>query len=797
MALLESIWQDLRIAIRVLRKSPGATALSVISIALGIGLTAGMFSVGDAMLLRPMAFHQPGKLLYATSLGDDGRPLMYGWPDCLDMAAAGRDLAEFAAYQRRILLLAAGDETEMLLASPVTQDYFSLLGVRAMLGRASVDTAAGRPQAVLGYRLWQRRFGGDPDIAGKTVLFSGQAFSVAGVMPEEFTGLVRGTITDVWVSTDAWFTVLGHRDEQQSRDGQFEMVARLKPGVTARRAAAQLDAAIRGADKHKPAPAGATGTVLAAEFAPSWSDSVTYGGGLLLALALVLFVACANVAQLRLAQAESRKKELGVRMALGAGAWRVVRQLLVETGLVTLIGAGLGVLLAQVLMEKAAQFLSAGSAYTDYGIRMDYRVLAFTLLAVMLSVLFSGLAPARHAVKLNVSEVLKSEQGATGARGGWQKKVLVVGQVAVGIALFGTAAMFLASLRNAAAVHPGLDPRKKLFVMTVGRGLRIDRATWCEQACARLAGIAGVRGATFARRLPLSGSGGGLTARVEIPGQAPSGVPLNNVGGNYFALMGTRVVAGRGVDTNDRKGSALVAVVSHAFARQVFPGRTPIGEWLSIDGKMRQVVGVAEDGPSNDLHENPRPFIWLPYGQAPSGDITLMVETAGEPEVLARAIRAELKGYDPRVSIYTSKTLKDQMDEALSLDRTRASVAGGLGIFGVLLMAAGLFGVLQYAVSRRTRELGLRMALGARPVEIQRMVLAEALRIAAWGVPIGLILLGGAGWGVRSWLLGITPLNPLVYLLSAAAVLALTMMAAWLPAVRATQVDPMAALRSD
>jgi len=332
----------------------------------------------------------------------------------------------------------------------------------------------------------------------------------------------------------------------------------------------------------------------------------------------------------------------------------------------------------------------------------------------------------------------------------------------------------------------------------VGPGWRIDAATWCEQACDRLAGVAGVRGATFARRLPLSGSGGGWTARVEIPGQAPLGIHENDVGGNYFAVMGTRVVAGRGVDSNDRAGSALVAVVSQTFARQVFPGRTPIGEWIRIDGKMRQIVGVAEDGPSNDLHENPQPFVYMPYSQArASGDITLMVETAGQPETLARALRDELRRYDPHVTVYSSQTLKQQMDEALSQDRMMASIAGGLGIFGVLLTAAGLFGLLQYTVSRRTRELGLRMALGARPVEIQRMILSESARIAAWGIPIGLLMLGGAGWWVRSWLLGITPLNPLVYVCSAAGVLVLTLIAAWLPALRATQVDPTAALRSE
>jgi predicted permease len=797
MAPLNSIWQDLRISIRILRKSPGATALSVLSIALGVGLTAGMFSVGDAMLLRPMPFHQPGQLFAVTSLGDDGNTFLYGWLDYLDMTAAGSDVGELAAYQRRGLVLTAGDETENLLASPVTPNYFSLLGIKAMLGRASVDASSGRPRAVLGYRLWQRRFGGDPNLAGRTILLNGEAFLVAGVMPEEFRGLSRGLATDVWVSADSWFTVLHNRRERTGRRGQFEMVARLKPGITPQRAAAQWEAAIRGPGKHKLAPAGATGTVLTAGFGSNWAANLKVGGGLLLALALVLFVACANVAQLRLAQAESRKKELGVRLALGAGAWRVVRQLLVETGVVSLLGAGSGILFAQFLMEKAAQFLSAGSSNVDYGIHLDYRVLAFTLLAGLLAVLLAGLAPARHAVNVNICTVLKSEQGATGERRGWQKKLLVVGQVAVSVALLGTAAMFLDSLRNAVAVHPGMDPRKSLLVMTVGRGLAMDAAAWSEQACERLAGVSGVRGATYARRLPLSGSGGGLTARVEVPGASPLGVPLNNVGGNYFAIMGTRVVAGRGVDIHDRAGSGLVVVVSQAFAGQVFPGRNPIGEWLRIDGAMRKVVGVAEDGPSNDLHETPRPFIWLPYSQAPSDDITLMVETAGEPEALAKAIRAELQRFDPRADVYTSQTLKRQMDEALSQDRALASTAAGLGIFGVILTAAGLFGLLQFAVSRRTREFGLRMALGAPPVEIQRMVLGESIQIAAWGVPGGLVLLALAGWTLRSWLLGVTPIHPSAYVLSAIAGFALTLLAAWLPALRATRVDPMAALRSD
>ena len=788
---------DFRLAFRVLAKSPGATALSVISIALGIGLTAGMFSVGDAMLLRPLPFREPGQLLKAASVGDDGRELYYGWPDVLDMTAATRGLAELAAYQQRGSMLRSGDELEQVITDPVTPNYFSLLGIKAIVGQASVDAVAGQSRVVLGYGLWRRRFAGDPRTVGKTIVLRGRPFVVAGVLPKEFTGLVRGTVTDIWMSCEGWFQ-MGNRDEEASRSGQFEIIARLNPGVTAQRVAAPLDAAIRGAGKHKPAPASIPGTRLNAEFAPDWTGAVTYGGGLLLALTLVLFVACANVAQLRLAQSESRKKELAVRMALGAGSWRVARQLLVETGLVTAIGAGLGVMLAQWLMETAALFLSAGNASVDYGIRLDSRVLAFTLLAVTLSVLFSGLAPVRHAMKLNVSEALKSEQGAMGPRRGWQKKFLVVGQIAVSLALFGTAAMFLASLTNASAIRPGMDPRKNLFVMTAGPGLPIDAATWCEQACERLAGVAGVRGATFARRLPLSGSGGGWMARVEIPGQAPLGVRENDVSGNYFAVMGTRVVAGRGIASGDRAGSTLVTVVSQTFTRQLLPGRNPIGEWLRIQGKMRQIVGVAEDGPSIHLHETPQPFLYLPYGQArASGDITLMVETAGPGDKLASPLRRALKAYDPGVTVFSSLTLKQQMDEALSQDRMMASVSGGLAVFGVLLTAAGLFGLLQYTVNRRTREFGLRMALGARPAEIQRTVLLESMRMAAWGIPFGLILLGGAGWSIRSWLLGITPLNPVVYLCSAVSVLLLTLMAAWLPARRATRVDPIAALRAE
>jgi len=796
MITLESLSQDSRIALRVLARTPGTTALCVLSVALGIGLTTALFSVADGLVLRPLPVERPDQLRSTSSLGDDGQGLWYGWPDYQDMAQASNGQAEIATYQRRGLLLKTGDETELVLANPTSQNFFSVLGVRAAIGRASYEPISGRPGAVIGYRLWQRRFGGDPAIVGKTIVLNGKALAVAGVMQRDFTGLARLVANDVWVSMDAWFDVLGNQEEKISRDGQFEMVARVKPDINATALAARLDAAIRGPGKHKPAPKGAPGTTMES-FTPEWAKLLIFGTGFMLVLGLILFTACANGAQLRLAQAETRKKELGVRMALGGSAWRLLRQLLVEAAAVSFAGAALGILMARFAMEKTSEFLTARYTFIDPGIRLDYRVLTFAILAAVATILIAGLAPARHALRINLSEVLKSEQGATGTRSAWQKRFLIAGQIAVAVLLFGIALIFVESLWNASAIWPGLDPHKKLLVMEVVTESRIARLTWCSQASERLAALPGVRSVTFARRIPLAGIGGGMTARVEVPGQAPLGLHLNNVAGDYFKVMGTRMVAGRGITNDDRKDSPLVVVISQLLARQLFGGRNPLGERIIVDGKMREVIGVSENGPSNDLHETPEPFLYLPFAQAPSDDVTMMVETAGDPGPLTQPARRALKQFDPSVTVLSATTLRQRMQQALTLDQLLATIASSLSLFGVLLTAAGLFGVIQYAVNRRTREIGLRMSLGARPADIGKMVLGESLRMVAWGIPIGLLLLAGVAWSVHSLVIGVAPLDPLAYIASVVMAVAISLSAGWLPAQRAARVDPMTALRSE
>ena len=294
-------WQELRLACRFLCKGRGATALSILSIALGIGLTTGIFSVEDAILLRPAPIDRPGRLLYASSRADDGRSILYSWVDYEDIRQAGAALGDFAAYERRGAILTRGDESELVLVTPSSGNYFSILGVKAAIGSTSLEDAGERPAAVLSHRLWMRVFGGDPGTIGRTMILNGTAFSVAGVMPAEFNGLARGVSNDIWLNAEAWFGAMGRRGERQGRNGQFEIVTRLKPGIRAESAADQLDAAIRGPGKHKPAPATARPTLLLAQFASDWKRSLTIGGGSLVILGLVLFVACANVAQLRFA----------------------------------------------------------------------------------------------------------------------------------------------------------------------------------------------------------------------------------------------------------------------------------------------------------------------------------------------------------------------------------------------------------------------------------------------------------------------------------------------------------------
>jgi predicted permease len=791
---------DLRVAWRVLRQSPGVTVVSVLSLIIGIAVTTAAFSVADGIFLRPLAVREPHKLLSAFSRGDDGQPVRYGWPDYQAMAAAVRGRAEVVAYQGRGTTLSVpgqDGEAELMLSYAVTPNFFGVLGVAPTMGELSLRDTGGDPPVVIGWRLWRRLLGGDRQAIGRTLLLGDRAFRVAGVLPEQFTGLQRGVAYDVYISMDSWFDVLGNARERTSRDGYFDVAVRPMPGADSGELESRLDAAMRAAGGRKPAPAGSPGTYLSQRFAPGWKADMIIGGGLMLLLVLVLFTACANVAQLRLAQGEARRRELGVRMALGAAPSRIVGQLMVETALIAVPGVVIGVVMARWLTDATTTLLAAGRSYLEFGIRTDERVLAFAAVATVFTMLVAGLAPARRSVRLDIVETVKANALRTaGSRS--ERRWLVASQMAATVALFGLAVLFFAGLCKASSIRSGLDPDRRLLAMFVARPRAVTNATaWADQLAARLAGVPGVRNVTYARRLPMSGSGGGFTVRVEMPGRPAAGVHVNHVAGNWFSTVGMRVLAGRAIDSNDRPGTASVMAISEYTARQWFPNGGAIGAWVSVGGISRQIVGVVEDGRNNNLREAREPYIYLPWMQAPFGDFMLVVETGPEPETMAETLRRELRRVNPGGQVYSTTTVKAHVATALAGDRTLTAVAAALGIACVLLTATGLFGLLRYVVASRRREFGVRLAIGAEPSAIRREVLWDALRLAAYALPAGVALLAAGARAAESLVIGVTAADPGIYLSAVCGLLVIAVGAAWLPALQATRIDPMEALRCE
>ena len=792
---LDLMLNDSRTAVRSLIKNRGITALAVLSIALGIGLTTALFSVINAVFLRPFPLARPEEVFSVYSRDDNQRLLGYSRQDYETMARAAAGLGEVIAYQRGASTLSGETGSAIVSTHTCSPNYFSTLGVHAALGRATLAVQSdGRHEVVLSHQVWMHQFGGDPDIVGSTILLNSKAVIVAGVMSPAFSGLLRGRPCGVWIGTDAFLESMTVLTDRTAHHEPFDILARLTATAAPQSIAARFDAAIRSPEGHKPVPAGAVGTWLE-PISFNWQQRLIQGGAMLPVFALLLLVTCANAAQLRLAQAEARRKEMGVRLALGSSTWGLARLLLIETLLVSIAGAAGGLLLADTAIDLMSSTIRTAVGF-DLGLSIDWRVGVFTLAATLFASVLAGITPVRHARRLDVVEILKSEEGTARAKNRLQR-ALIVGQTATSVLFFGFALLFTMSLRHAIAEWPGFDPGKLMVVIDAAPSLAMPRTIWRDQAVERLKGVPGVRAVTCALRLPLSLSGGGLRLQVESPGQAPLAVGANLVGPDYFTVMGTHLLAGREIGPSDHEGAARVAVVSQMLAREIFGARSPIGESLTIDGQLCQIVGMAEDAPSNNLHETYQPFVYLPQAQMPWVNLTLLIETAAEPESLLRPLEQELRHFDPGVVILETKTLRQHVDRALFGDRVAAFGSMGLGVLGFLLTAAGLFGLIQYSVNRRTREIGVRMALGAGPEAIQRSVLIESLQIVSPGIAVGLALLAGGAWFAQSALLGVKPLDPLAYTGCALAALGVALLATWLPARRATRVNPIVALRAE
>jgi len=813
--------RDLRYAVRALLRTPVFTLAAVLTLALGIGVNTVMFSVADSLLWQPLPVAHPADLVnlfrYNPAVGSWG-DLPYA--DYLDMRASHGAFADIAAYYPEPFGLSEGGRSERTWGELVSGNYFTMLGVPAARGRTfdAAEAAGGAPVVVISDGLWRRRFGADPAAVGRTLRINGQFFTIIGVVSPRFHGVYYpGFTPDLWMPAEQLDAVeMGPPGRLTARNGrQFRMMARLAPGASAAQAQAQARTVLARIAAEEPARRGLDVRVVREREArpePAIAAGFTLAARLLLGgVALVLLIACANVANLLLARATARRREIAVRLALGASRGRLVGQLLVESGVLAVLGGAAGIGLALWGTSLVGDLLRIPSDIPFvFTFAVDGRVLAYTAALTILAALAFGMVPALQAVRPALVGALKNDSTVLrGVSGHRLRGALVVAQIAVSVVVLVTAGLALRTLANLRHVDPGFDASHGLLVTVAPDLQRYDHArgeTLYRELQGRVAALPGVRAASLMQYVPMDFSSNG--GRVYVPGHEASSQEASAESAGWalvmpgaFDALGVRLVAGRDFTTHDDSLAPDVAIVSETFAQRYWPGQDAVGHQLRLreaDGPLLTVVGVAQDMKYNNLMESPTAFVYLPLTQSYEGYATLVVRTATDaPRALAPAVTGIVTSLDPDLA-YDVRTFADLMTgRALILPRLGAWLAGAFGLLALLLVSVGLYGVVAYGVGQRTREIGIRVALGADRRTVVRMVVGGGLAQAGLGLAIGTVLAFGATRALGSLLFGVRAADPLTFGTVAALLIAVALAAGWLPARRAARVDPVEALRSE
>jgi putative ABC transport system permease protein len=825
---VQTLLQDLRYGLRMLRKSPGFTAVAVLTLALGIGANTSIFSVIDAMLLRPLPVRDPGQLVQvAQNASSFSYPAFKRFRDENHVFSG-----VLAVSWLNQLDIGIDGQTESVDAQLVSGNFFSLLGVGVAVGRtfsANEDKSPRQnPVAVISYGYWKRRFALDPSVVGKSITLNRTPFTILGVTPPEFSGIWLGYPADVYVPM--MMEPAFHQDKSWLDQGDYhwiQIMGRLKPGVSRAKALADLALIHRktleevNTTDWSPEQARAL-LAQRLELVPA-SSGLTFGlrqefsqplSILMTMVGLVLLIACTNVANLLLGRATARQKEIAVRLAIGAGRFRLIRQLLTESLLLGLAGGATGLLLAYWSGAALTSLMSMGWGLgwgrLELDLRPDPRVLAFTgAVSALVAVLF-GLVPALRATRLDLTPALK-ENGrnlkASRPRLGLGK-ALVVSQVAFSLLLLFGAGLFVRTLENLEGLDAGFS-RHNVVLFSVDAAKSgskgADVARVYQQLQERFEAVPGVRSASLSLWGPVTG-GGGWDNNVWVEGYTPRPdedmtVYLNAVGPRYFETIGAPILIGRDFDPRDSGAKGKVAIINQAMARYYFGNSNPLGRrfgWGKAGEKDRaefEIVGVVRDSKYETLREAVPRTAYLDCFQDSLGAMTFLVRTAVRPAALTSQIRAEILATGKDLRIGSFSTLEEHVDSSLGHERLMATLSTLFGILALLVASVGLYGIMAYAVARRTREIGIRMALGARTGDVLRMVLGESIVLIGAGVAIGIPLALGLARLIANQLFGLKPHDPLT-LIGAALVLAgVALAASYIPARRATKVDPMVALR--
>ncbi len=819
--LIETLWQDVRFGARSLGKKPGFTLVAVTILALGIGANTTIFSLVNAVLLRPLSgVKDPGQLVALVRTDENGRDLIVSsYPDYRDYRDRNTVFTGLLAHRTIPLSLSSGDFPERLWGAVVSGNYFSVLGIEAALGRGFLpeeDLApSAHPVAVVSHGLWQRSFGSNPRIIGQTVSLNAHRFTIVGVAPADFKGTDLMEATDVWVPMMMQAQAMpGAADDELrlSRRNRhwLRLIGRLKPVVSFEQAQVEMGLVAAQLRQEHPVENKGKAIRLSPGLGLDPDDRAEAAGFLVVLMAvvgLVLLIACANAASLLMARAASRRKEVAIRLALGASRARIIRLFLAESLLLSLAGAAaallLGVWSKDWLLSLFAQALSPSALNFD----LDVRIAGFTLMLSLATSLLFGLAPALQASKADVVAELKDAALRRPHRRWRLNDLFVVTQIAVSMALLIAAGLCVRALQKAYAINPGFEARN---VLTLAVDLKLhgyDESKgkrFYQQLVERVAALPGVQRASLAMMTPLTENF--LTRAVAIDGQAPApdgrlpSVGSNVVTPGYFGVLGIPLVAGRDFGAEDTAPAPGVAIVNEAMARQFWPDESPLGKRVRIGGSQSQpveIVGVARNSKYRTLSEDAWPVIYLPLLQHYQPQMFLHARAVVEPLSLVAAAQREVAQLDPQATIFDIKTLAQRLDDSIWPQRTLTTLTAIFGLLALALAAAGLYGVLSYSVAQRTHEIGIRMALGAQRRDVLKLIVRQGMFLVSMGIGFGIVAAFGVARLMASLLFGVSATDPLTLAGAALVLTVVAWLACYLPARRATKVDPMIALRSE
>ena len=810
---------DLKFAFRQLLKNPGFTAVAVLTLALGIGANTAIFSLANFALFGSSPAEKPHELV-SVFFGDSrGQGTSnHSYADYMDYRRETANvLSGIAAFTPVPANLLVGQSTERVSAGLVSDNYFSVLGVRPIVGRtfspAENQTPGAHPVAVISESLWRRQFAGDRDLTSKKIWLNNASYTVVGVVPESAARMVAVIKVDVFVPAMMQGVVGQGRDYLSERGNkEFMVVGRLRPGVTPLQAQSRFNVLASQLARQYPEVWTDQGRVRPLTVVPQSQTQlpfelrgyvVGFVALLLCVVGAVLLIACANIANFLLARASARRREMAVRLALGASRWKVIRQLLTESLLLSLAGGAMGLLVAIWAADLFAAFVPSLGVPLALDLRLDHRVLAFNLAVTLATAVVFGLAPALQASRPDVVQGLREGEDALlfGRRRFSLRNVLVVGQVAASLVLLLCAGMFLRSLGKLHSIELGFNhDNMALFSVDLAlQGYSSERSrAFYDQAIERIQHLPGVATVEAARRVPIGMS---KVGQQFVP-EGQQGKPeetyfgFNIVGPRYFETMEIPILRGREFTAQDREGAGRVAIINQTMAERFWPGQDPIGKRLfQDDNSPLEIIGVCKAAKYHSLTEGPTPFVYLPLLQNYTPSLTFLVRSRSSPAAQLHTLREEMLALDSALAVFDVKT----MNEHLAVSMLPAKVGAILlGIFGTLalgLAMLGLYGVMSYAVTRRTREIGIRVALGARRSDVLRLIVRQGMKLTFVGVFIGLLLGSGLTAVIATQLYGVSTADMVTLVGMSLTLTAVALLACWLPARRATKVHPMEALR--